>query len=66
MNIQQMTGLEIMQALVQGLIPPPSISKTMPMDIEFVELNRVIFKATPNHTHANPMGGCMVVLRQRF
>jgi uncharacterized protein (TIGR00369 family) len=57
MNIQQMTGLEIMQALIQGLIPAPSISKTIPMEPELVELNRVIFKATPNHNHANPMGG---------
>jgi uncharacterized protein (TIGR00369 family) len=57
MNIQQMTGLEIMQALIQGLIPAPSISKTIPMEPELVELNRVVFKATPNHNHANPMGG---------
>jgi uncharacterized protein (TIGR00369 family) len=57
MNIQEMTGLEIMQALIQGLIPAPSISKTIPMEPELVELNRVVFKATPNHNHANPMGG---------
>jgi uncharacterized protein (TIGR00369 family) len=57
MNIQEMTGLEIMQALIQGLIPAPSISKTIPMEPELVEFNRVVFKATPNHNHANPMGG---------
>ena len=57
MNIQQMTGLEIMQAFAQGLFPAPSISKTMPMEPELVELNRVVFKAMPNHTHTNPMGG---------
>ena len=31
MNPMQMTGLELMQAMIQGLIPPASISKTIPM-----------------------------------
>lgn len=57
MNIQQMTGLEIMQAFAQGTFPAPSIAKTMPMDVQSVELNRVVFTATANHTHTNPMGG---------
>jgi len=57
MNIQQMTGLEIMQALIAGHIPAPSIAKTIPMQPELVELNRVVFRATANHNHTNPMGG---------
>lgn len=57
MKLQEMSGLQVMQAFAQGLIPTPSIAKTMPMTVELVELNRVVFRATANHTHTNPLGG---------
>lgn len=57
MHPKDMTGLQLMQAFAQGLFPRPGISKTMPMDAQTVEHGRVIFTATANETHTNPMGG---------
>lgn len=31
MNIQQMSGLAILQAMAKGELPAPSITQTMPM-----------------------------------
>lgn len=57
MNPREMTGLQIMQAFAAGHIPPAPIAKTMPMQAESVEKGRVVFIATANETHANPLGG---------
>jgi uncharacterized protein (TIGR00369 family) len=57
MNPHKMTGLQIMQAFAQGLFPAPGIAKTIPMTVESAELNRVVFRATANQTHTNPLGG---------
>ena len=57
MNPKEMTGLEIMIALSKGLFPAPGIAKTMAMEIAEVEHGRVVFHATANATHTNPMGG---------
>ncbi len=57
MNPQTMTGLEIMQAFAQGLFPAPGITRTMPMEPELVEQGRVVFRATANENHTNPLGG---------
>lgn len=57
MNPKEMTGLQIMQAFAQGLIPRAPISETIPMDPVEVEYGRVLFHATANQTHTNPLGG---------
>ena len=57
MNPKDFTGLQIMQAFAQGLLPMPAIAKTMPMSCELVEAGRVVFIATANQTHTNPLGG---------
>lgn len=57
MNPQQMSGLEIMQAFAAGHFPKPGISKTMPMEVESVEANRVVFAVTADERHTNPLGG---------
>lgn len=57
MNLNEMTGLEIMTAFYKGLYPRPEISKTMPMDTVEVEYGRIVIEATANATHANPLGG---------
>lgn len=57
MNPKEMTGLQIMQAAATGLIPRAPISRTIPMEVKEVELNRVVFEATANETHTNPLGG---------
>lgn len=57
MNPREMTGLQIMQAFAAGKFPAPGIAKTMPMLPVEVEKGRVVFTATANEAHTNPLGG---------
>ncbi|WP_312105124.1 PaaI family thioesterase [Acinetobacter venetianus] len=57
MNPLKMTGLEIMQAFAQGLVPEPGIAKTMPMKPLEVEHGRIVFSAIADERHTNPLGG---------
>jgi len=57
MNIQEMTGLEIMQAFARGDIPAPSICETIPMQPVEVEYGRAVFSAQADKRHTNPFGG---------
>jgi uncharacterized protein (TIGR00369 family) len=57
MNVLEMSGIELMQAAADGLLPPPSISATMGLEFHQAEKGRVVFKATANKNHLNPMGG---------
>ena len=51
-----MTGLELMQAMLAGTIPPPSISSTIPMQGVAAESGKVVFKARADERHLNPLG----------
>ena len=44
MNIEKMTGLEIMQAIVRGELPHPTISKTIPMKVVQAEVRKSGFQ----------------------
>jgi uncharacterized protein (TIGR00369 family) len=57
MNIDKLTGLEILQATVREELPIPSMCNTLPMHIVEVEKGRVVFQATASDKHLNPMGG---------
>ncbi|OTG71549.1 phenylacetic acid degradation protein [Acinetobacter sp. ANC 4169] len=57
MNPQQMSGLEIMQAMCAGTLPAPSMSETIPMLTGKVELGKVHFKVKADQRHLNPLGG---------
>ncbi|AXI04048.1 PaaI family thioesterase [Aquirhabdus parva] len=57
MNPKEMTGLEIMTAFGKGLFPKPAIADTVPMELQTIEHGRVVFIATANKTHTNPLGG---------
>ena len=58
MNPLNMTGLEIMQAFQKGLVPAPSIAKTMGMEeVGDVEYGRIVFMAIADERHSNPLGG---------
>ena len=52
MNIEKMTGLNIMQAIVRGELPHPTMSKTIPMKVVQVEEGKVVFNAIANE---NPL-----------
>jgi uncharacterized protein (TIGR00369 family) len=51
-----MSGLEYMQALVDGTIPPPPITLLMNMTPVAVEVGRAEFTCEPNESHYNPIG----------
>jgi uncharacterized protein (TIGR00369 family) len=51
-----MTGLEYMQALVAGTIPPPPITAVMNMTAISAEVGRVVFTCEPDESHYNPIG----------
>jgi uncharacterized protein (TIGR00369 family) len=51
-----MTGIDYLQAMIDGEIPPPPITALMDMNFVSVEKGRVVFTATPNESHYNPIG----------
>ncbi|WP_448211916.1 PaaI family thioesterase [Colwellia sp. MEBiC06753] len=57
MNIEQLSGLEVIQAIIDGKLPNPSISETMPMTMMRAENGFVEFQVQADNRHLNPMGG---------
>lgn len=57
MNIENLSGLEMLRAIVNGDLPHPSIATTIPMTFKQVEAGYVLFEATATEAHVNPMGG---------
>ncbi|NKB77325.1 MAG: hotdog fold thioesterase [Gammaproteobacteria bacterium] len=57
MNIETLSGLEILQGIIQGTLPHPPIATTVPMKFKEVGEGYVIFEATATDAHLNPMGG---------
>jgi uncharacterized protein (TIGR00369 family) len=55
-QVKDMSGLEYLQAMIDGSIPPPPIAKLMGFDIDSVEEGRAVFTAQPNESHYNPIG----------
>src|ERR1700709_51225 len=55
-QIKDMTGLEYLEAIRDGRIPPPPIAKLMQFDLGDVEPGRATFTVTPNESHYNPIG----------
>jgi uncharacterized protein (TIGR00369 family) len=51
-----MTGLEYMQSLVDGSIPPPPILHLMQMRLVAVEVGKATFTCDPDESHYNPIG----------
>jgi uncharacterized protein (TIGR00369 family) len=51
-----MTGLEYMQALVAGTIPPPPITQLMQAKAVSAEVGRVTFTCEPDESAYNPIG----------
>jgi uncharacterized protein (TIGR00369 family) len=51
-----MSGLEYIQALIDGSIPPPPIVNLMNMRAVAAEVGKVTFTCEPNESHYNPIG----------
>jgi uncharacterized protein (TIGR00369 family) len=57
MSIEKMSGLEIMQLMVQGKIPPAPRAKIIPMKGITAEYGRIVLEAIADDRHLNPLGG---------
>jgi uncharacterized protein (TIGR00369 family) len=51
-----MSGLEFIQAMSEGRVPPPPIAQLIGMRIVKVERGRVVFECTPDESVYNPIG----------
>ena len=51
-----MTGLQGLEAIQAGEIPPPGAMQTLGGGIESIEAGRVVFWLEPDERHTNPMG----------
>ena len=51
-----MAGIDYIQAIISGRIPPPPISQLVQMDIAEAEPGRVVFTCTPDESAYNPIG----------
>lgn len=57
MRVDAMTGLELMQAMLDGRLPMPSIAEIVPMRGVSAESGRIVFETRADGRHLNPMGG---------
>jgi len=57
MQIEKMNGLEVMQGIVDGDIPHPSMADTIPMKVTSVQKGVVLFEVIADNRHTNPLGG---------
>lgn len=57
MNPLTMSGLELMQAAVEGRFPPSTMAQTIPMSFLSAEFGYVKISARADGRHLNPLGG---------
>jgi uncharacterized protein (TIGR00369 family) len=55
-QIKDMSGLEYLQAMIDGTIPSPPIARLMGFEIDSVEVGRAVFTVDPHESHYNPIG----------
>jgi uncharacterized protein (TIGR00369 family) len=55
-EVLSMSGLEFMQAIVDGKQPGPPISQTMGYTLHHIEEGRAVFRGAPEFNVTNPMG----------
>jgi uncharacterized protein (TIGR00369 family) len=55
-DVQEYTGLELLQRLVQGKYPAPSISYQLGFILTEVSEGRVVFRGMPSERYLNPLG----------
>lgn len=53
---RRMSGLDFMNALVDGTLPPPPILSLMNLDAASATTGEVTFFCTPDESHYNPIG----------
>lgn len=65
MDLRELSGFEMLQRIMEGKLPPPSMAATMQMALVRVEKGLAVFQARAGRQHLNPMGGGMAVLPPR-
>ena len=53
MNIEIMTDLKIMEAIVREKLPHPTMIESIPVKVMKVEKGKVVFNAIANNKHLN-------------
>jgi uncharacterized protein (TIGR00369 family) len=53
---QQLTGLELVQAMFEGRLPPPGVMRTLGIEGAQAADGRVAFAMEPGREHGNPLG----------
>ncbi|TBN57166.1 PaaI family thioesterase [Glaciihabitans arcticus] len=53
---KEMAGLDYLQAMIDGDVPPPPIITLMNMTLESVGTGTATFSCLPNESHYNPIG----------
>jgi uncharacterized protein (TIGR00369 family) len=56
-NVSEMSGLELLQAMADGRLPHPTMAETIPMRVSAVSRGWVRFTARADRRHLNPLGG---------
>lgn len=55
-QVRKMSGLEFLQAWVDGKLPSPPIGRVFDFEVAAVEKGRVVFAGTPDARFYNPIG----------
>ena len=55
-EILEISGLDMMQGILDGIYPPAPISKLLNYNVHAVEKGKVVFRGTPSLASRNPMG----------
>jgi uncharacterized protein (TIGR00369 family) len=55
-HAQTMSGMEYLQAMMDGKIPPPPIAQTLDFILTEMSEGRAVFTCTPSEFHYNPIG----------
>jgi uncharacterized protein (TIGR00369 family) len=55
-DIQAMSGIAFLEAIAQGVLPPPPIAELLGFRLCEVEAGRVAFEGQPAACHYNPIG----------
>ena len=56
MQLEEMTGLQLLRAMADGDVPPAPIALLMDFRPAELEEGRVVFTGTPGERHYNPIG----------
>lgn len=55
-GVRSLSGLDALKAVIAGRLPPPPMGRLMNIRLVDVERGYVVFEATPEEYHYNPMG----------